>query len=130
MKLNVKDKLAAKKMSRYELAKRIGVTYPTITAIFNGDSTSIKLDILEALCRELNCTPNELLVTDDKDVELNIESEKLSSQLVPLMIEILKSNPTNETDLIHYISIDKKEEFQERLNKYLNLLCKKKEDDI
>lgn len=130
MKLNVKDKLATKNMSRYELAKRIGVTYPTITAIFNGYSTSIKLDILEALCRELDCTPNEILVTDDKDVELNIESEKLSSQLVPVMIEMLKSNPTSETDLIHYISIDKKEEFQENLNKYMNLLCQKKEDDI
>lgn len=130
MKLNVKDKLATKNMSRYELAKRIGVTYPTITAIFNGDSTSIKLDILEALCRELDCTPNEILVTDDKDVELNIESEKLSSQLVPVMIEMLKSKPTSETDLIHYISIDKKEEFQENLNKYMNLLCQKKEDDI
>lgn len=130
MKLNVKEKLAAKNMSRYELAKRIGVTYPTITAIFNGDSTSIKLDILEALCRELDCTPNELLITDDKDVEFNIESEKLSHQLVPVIIEMLKSKPTNETDLIHYISIDKKEEFQESLNKYLNLLCKKKEDDI
>lgn len=65
MKLNIKEKMREKNMTRYELSKRIGVTYPTITAIYNGDSTSIKLDILEALCRELNCTPNDIVISDD-----------------------------------------------------------------
>ncbi len=68
MRLNIKDKLAEKGITRYELAKRIGVSYPTITAIFNGDSTSIKLEILEALCKELECTPNDLIVSDDPTV--------------------------------------------------------------
>lgn len=68
MRLNIKDKLAEKEITRYELAKRIGVSYPTITAIFNGDSTSIKLEILEALCKELECTPNDLIVSDDPTV--------------------------------------------------------------
>lgn len=68
MRLNIKDKLAKKEITRYELAKRIGVSYPTITAIFNGDSTSIKLEILEALCKELECTPNDLIVSDDPTV--------------------------------------------------------------
>ena len=61
MKLSIKEKLQESGMSRYELAKRIGVTYPTITSIYNGESTSIKLEILEALCKELNCTPNDIL---------------------------------------------------------------------
>nr|WP_024835475.1 helix-turn-helix transcriptional regulator [Clostridium sp. 12(A)] len=65
MRLHIKEKLAEKGMTRYELAKRIGVTYPTITAIYNGDSTSIKLETLEALCKELECTPNEIIVPDD-----------------------------------------------------------------
>jgi len=68
MRLNIKDKLAEKKMTRYELAKRIGITYPTVTAIYNGDSTSIKLEILEALCKELECTPNDIIVSDDPTV--------------------------------------------------------------
>ncbi len=68
MRLNIKDKLAEKKMTRYELAKRIGITYPTVTAIYNGDSTTIKLEILEALCKELECTPNDIIVSDDPTV--------------------------------------------------------------
>jgi len=68
VRLNIKDKLAEKKMTRYELAKRIGITYPTVTAIYNGDSTTIKLEILEALCKELECTPNYIIVSDDPTV--------------------------------------------------------------
>lgn len=69
MKLNIKEKLTEKNMSRYELAKRIGVTYPTITCIYNGESTSIKLEILESICHVLECTPNDILVSDDPHLE-------------------------------------------------------------
>lgn len=64
MKLSIQKKLDEKGITRYELAKRIGVTYPTIDNIYKGKSTSIKLEILEAICRELDCTPNEIMVSD------------------------------------------------------------------
>lgn len=65
MKLNIKDQLEKQNMTRYELAKRIDVTYPTITSIYNGDSTAIKLEILENICKVLSCTPNDIIVSDD-----------------------------------------------------------------
>lgn len=65
MKINIKHIMDEKNISRYELAKRIGVTYPTITALYNGTSTSIKFEILEALCKELECTPNDIVESDD-----------------------------------------------------------------
>ena len=64
MHIDVKSKLEDKKMRRHELACRIGVTYPTITAIYNVTSTSIKFDILQRICEELECTPNDILVFD------------------------------------------------------------------
>ena len=69
MRIDIKAKLKEHNMSRYELAKRIGVTYPTIDNIYKGDSTSIKFENLEAICRELNCTPNEILIPDDPKVQ-------------------------------------------------------------
>ena len=69
MKIDIGEKLKVKNMTRYELAKRVGVTYPTITAIYNGDATSIKLEVLEAICRELECTPDQILVPDDGTVK-------------------------------------------------------------
>lgn len=129
MKLNIKDKLAEKKITRYELAKRIGVTYPTITSIYNGESTSIKLEILEALCRELDCTPNEIVVTDNKEITYNIEMEKLSSQIAPTIIEMLNLNIQNKPDFIHYIHINDEEGFQKRLDTYINLIYRNKKGD-
>ena len=68
MKLSIKEKLQEKGITRYELAKRVGVTYPTIDNIYKGNSTSIKLDILEAICNELDCSPNEIFVSDDPQI--------------------------------------------------------------
>lgn len=68
MKISIKQKLNEKGMSRYELAKRIGVTYPTITSIYNEESTSIKFEILEAICKELDCSLDEILIFDDNDL--------------------------------------------------------------
>ena len=68
MKIDIKPKLKDNNMTRYELAKRIGVTYPTITSIYNGESSSIKLDILESICKELNCSLDEILVFDDNNM--------------------------------------------------------------
>ena len=69
MKLSIQEKLKEKNMSRYELAKRIGVTYPTIDNIYKGNSTSIKLDIFESICKELDCTLDEILIFDDSNMK-------------------------------------------------------------
>lgn len=78
MKLSIQQKLDEKGMSRYELAKRIGVTYPTITSIYKGESTSIKFDILEAICKELECYPDEILIFDDVQLKIQ-QKERLKS---------------------------------------------------
>lgn len=65
MRISINKQLDKKGISRYELAKRVGVTYPTITSLYNGTSTSIKFEILEGICRVLECTPNDILVFDD-----------------------------------------------------------------
>ena len=79
MKIDIKQKLEENHMTRYELAKRIGVTYPTIDNIYKGTSTSIKFEILEAICKELNCSPIDILVSDDPQMQrLLIYSSKFN----------------------------------------------------
>ena len=68
MKVNIQDKLKEKGITRYELAKRIGVTYPTIDNIYKGLSTSIKFDILEAICKELDCSLDDILIFDNSNL--------------------------------------------------------------
>ena len=87
MKIDIKQKLEENHMTRYELAKRIGVTYPTIDNIYKGTSTSIKFEILEAICKELNCSPIDILVSDDPQMQhmltyaskLNVSNNKNKS---------------------------------------------------
>ena len=69
MKINIKQKLEEKGISRYELAKNVGVTYPTIDNIYKGNSSSIKLEILESICKELDCFLDEILIFDDTDMK-------------------------------------------------------------
>ena len=69
MKINIKQKLEEKGISRYELAKNVGVTYPTIDNIYKGNSSSIKLEILESICKELDCSLDEILIFDDADMK-------------------------------------------------------------
>lgn len=69
MKISIQKRLNEIGMSRYELAKRVGVTYPTIDNIYRGKSTSIKFEILESICKELKCTPNDIFVSDDLQMQ-------------------------------------------------------------
>ena len=69
MKISIQKKLEEKGISRYELANRIGVTYPTIDKIYKQKSESIKFEILESICRELDCTPNDIIISDDNQVQ-------------------------------------------------------------
>lgn len=69
MKLSIQTQLKKQNITRYELAKRIGVTYPTIDNIYKGTSTSIKFEILEQLCKVLECTPNDILISDDPQMQ-------------------------------------------------------------
>ena len=67
-KWNIQDKLKENGITRYELAKRIGVTYPTIDNIYKGLSTSIKFDILESICKELDCSLDDILIFDNSNL--------------------------------------------------------------
>lgn len=68
MRLNIKDKMKEKNLNRHQLSMLINVGYPTINAIYNGRTTSINFEILESICRVLECTPNDIIVSDDPTV--------------------------------------------------------------
>lgn len=131
MKINIKDKLEQKGMSRYELAKRIGVTYPTITSIYNGKSTSIKFEILESICKELDCTPDDIIVPKDEEM---LTQQKINTELFhDLLVHYVTENP--QYSKIIEFSIDLKNEvnndelLQQRLKEYFDFLSEKNKKD-
>lgn len=60
VKIALTDILKSKNKSMYALAKEENISYSTIHKMATKDIQSIDLEILEKICRNLQCTPNEL----------------------------------------------------------------------
>ncbi|HAX73953.1 MAG TPA: transcriptional regulator [Firmicutes bacterium] len=60
--------LADRKMQLSELADRVGVSVVNLSNLKTGKVKAIRFSTLEAICKELNCQPGDLLeyVSDDK----------------------------------------------------------------
>lgn len=53
--------LAKRKMSSQELSTRIGLTPANLSILKTGKAKAIRFATLEAICRELDCQPGDLL---------------------------------------------------------------------
>jgi putative transcriptional regulator len=55
------DLLHVRRMTLTELAERVGLTIANLSILKTGKARAIRFSTLEAICRELNCQPGELL---------------------------------------------------------------------
>lgn len=53
--------LADRGMTLTELASRVGLTLVNLSVLKNGRARAVRFSTLEALCRELDCAPGDLL---------------------------------------------------------------------
>ena len=60
--INIDVMLARRKMSVTELSERVGITLANISVLKNGRAKAIRFSTLEAICRQLDCQPGDLLV--------------------------------------------------------------------
>lgn len=61
--------LLDRRMSLTELCDRVGITMANLSILKTGKAKAVRFSTLEALCRELNCQPGDLLSFDDEDEE-------------------------------------------------------------
>ena len=59
--LNLDVMLAKRKMRSNDLAQRIGLTQANLSILKTGKAKAIRLRTLDAICRELQCTPGDIL---------------------------------------------------------------------
>ena len=55
------DLLHARRMTLTELAERVGLTIANLSILKTGKARAIRFSTLEAICRELECQPGDLL---------------------------------------------------------------------
>lgn len=59
--VNLDVMLAKRKMQSQELADRIGITTANLSILKTGKAKAIRFSTLEAICKELNCQPADIL---------------------------------------------------------------------
>lgn len=53
--------LAKRKMSVTELSDRVGITMANLSILKNGKAKAVRFSTLEAICKELECQPGDIL---------------------------------------------------------------------
>lgn len=59
--------LLEKGMSLTELSERVGVTIANLSILKTGKAKAIRFSTLEAICRELDCQPGDILFFDEDE---------------------------------------------------------------
>ena len=58
--INIKELLKEKGKTKYWLIKNMEGSYQSISHMMNNETTGIKFETIEKLCKLLECTPNDL----------------------------------------------------------------------
>ncbi|OUN78495.1 transcriptional regulator [Alistipes sp. An54] len=59
--INIDVMMARRKISLGELAERIDITPANLSILKNGKARAIRFSTLEAICRELDCQPGDII---------------------------------------------------------------------
>ena len=59
--INLDVQLARRKLSSGDLAQRVGITPANLSILKTGKARAIRFSTLEAICRELECQPGDIL---------------------------------------------------------------------
>jgi putative transcriptional regulator len=67
--INLDVMMAKRKISLQDLAERVGITNANLSILKNNRAKAIRFTTLEAICKELNCQPGDILeyVPDDPE---------------------------------------------------------------
>lgn len=68
IRVNLDVMMAKRKISLTELAEKVGITLANLSILKTEKAKAVRFTTLDALCRELNCQPGDILeyTPDDK----------------------------------------------------------------
>ena len=67
IRVNLDVMMAKRKISLTELAEKVGITLANLSILKTEKARAVRFTTLDALCRELNCQPGDILeyIADD-----------------------------------------------------------------
>ncbi|MDH6535489.1 transcriptional regulator [Parabacteroides sp. 52] len=65
--VNLDVMMAKRKIQLMDLAERIDITPANLSILKTGKAKAIRFSTLEAICKELNCQPGDILEYKEED---------------------------------------------------------------
>ncbi|WP_297636037.1 helix-turn-helix transcriptional regulator [uncultured Clostridium sp.] len=59
--INLDVMMAKRKISLQDLAQNVGITNANLSILKNNKAKAIRFSTLEAICKELNCQPGDII---------------------------------------------------------------------
>jgi putative transcriptional regulator len=75
VRVNLDRVLLERRMSLTELSDRVGVTIANLSILKTGKARAVRFSTLDALCRELQCQPGDLLTFEYGPADAEEEDE-------------------------------------------------------
>ena len=75
IRVNLDRVLLERRMSLTKLAERVGITLANLSILKTGKARAVRFTTLDALCRELNCQPADILVYEPDEDTLQEAAE-------------------------------------------------------
>lgn len=75
IRVNLDRVLLERRMSLTELAERVGITLANLSILKTGKARAMRFTTLDALCRELECQPADILVYEPDEDALQEAAE-------------------------------------------------------
>lgn len=69
LSLRINEILKEQNKTPYWLGKKTGISQNNIGKICNGETSTIRFDTIEKICKALNCSINDIFVTDDPQLK-------------------------------------------------------------
>ncbi|NJM51668.1 MAG: helix-turn-helix transcriptional regulator [Sphingomonadales bacterium] len=69
VKVNLDELLYQRRMTLTELAERVDITIANLSILKTGKAKAVRFSTLEAICRELECQPGDLLQYQEGESE-------------------------------------------------------------
>ena len=69
LSLRINEILEERNLTPYWLGKQTGISQNNMLKICNGETSTIRFDTLEKICKALNCSINDLFTTNDPQMQ-------------------------------------------------------------
>lgn len=86
--INIDVMMAKRKMSLGELAERVDITPANLSILKNGKAKAIRFSTLEAICRELECQPGDIIEYRPEDPGIRNSNQQRISMKKLMMLAV------------------------------------------